>query len=354
MHPILRSRARLGTYLLGWVPVAALLATQMAVQHIPVFISGVVSFCYAGTASLLFLSSFYICRIMPLDRTPFARVSGTLLGSAIAMGAIWTLLNQGLLQFLGHFNEDIRALATPSAPRFLGNLIVGMIFYLITAALHYLLISQDERRLVEDRSRELQVLAREAELKALRAQLNPHFLFNSLNSISALTSVDAKRAREMCVLLSDFLRKSLRLGAQPEVMLAEELDLLRNYLAIEQIRFGERLKLDWQVQAGVDDIPVPTLLLQPLVENAIKHGISQVMEGGTVSIFAQRQGPWLHLRIENPIDPDLETPKGLGLGQRAVRQRLEGRYGDQARFEVTVQGNLHQSRLTLPIPESTP
>jgi LytS/YehU family sensor histidine kinase len=136
------------------------------------------------------------------------------------------------------------------------------------------MLAQDRAIEAERKGAELQLLAQESELKALRAQLNPHFLFNSLNSISALTAVDPSRAREMCVLLSDFLRRSLGLGERRLVALREELDLARTYLAIEQIRFGARLKLAWTLDPAAEPALLPTLLLQPLVENAIKHGIA--------------------------------------------------------------------------------
>lgn len=126
----------------------------------------------------------------------------------------------------------------------------GVLLYLAYAAFYYLILAQDQAEEAEQARVRLQMLAQEAELKALRAQLNPHFLFNALNSISALTSVDAGRARDMCVKLSDFLRRSLGLGERASVTLAEELELSKGYLAIEQVRFGARLALDWQVEPG--------------------------------------------------------------------------------------------------------
>jgi LytS/YehU family sensor histidine kinase len=114
------------------------------------------------------------------------------------------------------------------------------------------------------------VAARDAELKALKAQINPHFLFNSLNSISALAGIDAARAREMCVRLSDFLRSSLSVGEREAVPLSEELALAHNYLGVEQVRFGGRLRVEQQIAPECESALVPPLLLQPLVENAVK------------------------------------------------------------------------------------
>ena len=233
-------------------------------------------------------------------------------------------------------------------------LAIGCVLYLLTVALHYLLIAMERSREVERSEHEQRVLAREAELKALRAQLNPHFLFNSLNSISALTSIDAKRARQMCVLLSDFLRKSLKLGERASVPLSEELDLLRNYLAIEQIRFGERLRVEIEIDPLTEGAQVPPLLLQPLVENAIKHGISQVAEGGTLTVRTRRFEDFVEVRVDNPVDEDAEAAVGLGLGLRQVKLRLQGRFVDRTRFEAALQGGVHRVTLIFPLETESP
>jgi two-component sensor histidine kinase len=354
MHPILNSRARLGTYLLGWVPIAALLAAQAAVKHTPLPAAVIIGLVGAYTAAGLFLSSFFLCRTLPIATTRTSTLVTTWMASSLVMGALWTVLMLEVLRLLGRWYPAL----APFGERSLLNLLVagttGCILYILTVALHYLLMTLEQRQEAERTEQELRVLAREAELKALRAQLNPHFLFNSLNSISALTTLDAKRAREMCVLLSDFLRKSLKLGERATVKLSEELDLVRNYLAIEQIRFGERLKIEWEVDASVEGVEIPTLLLQPLVENAIKHGIAQVMEGGTIRIAASVRGAFAEIHVENPIDADAETPQGLGLGLRQVKQRLQGRFGALTPFEAKLHESRFRVRLVLPTREDLP
>jgi LytS/YehU family sensor histidine kinase len=211
------------------------------------------------------------------------------------------------------------------------------------------MLAQERAIEAERKGAELQLLAQESELKALRAQLNPHFLFNSLNSLSALTAVDPARAREMCVLLSDFLRRSLGLGERRLVALREELDLARAYLAIEQIRFGARLQVEWRIDPATESALLPTLLLQPLVENAIKHGIAALPEGGTLALDAELAEGHVIFRVTNPMDADVPTPLGLGLGLRQVRQRLLGRFGNRARFEAGVQDGVHRVTLVFPL-----
>ena len=200
----------------------------------------------------------------------------------------------------------------------------------------------------EAKEDELRILAQDAELRALRAQLNPHFLFNSLNSISALTTLDPARARTMCILLSDFLRGSLKLGEQRMVPLAEEVDLLKAYLAIEQIRFGARLQVAWEIEPEVLGEWIPALLLQPLVENAIKHGIAGLTEGGVVRVCARAEGGTLEIKVENPVDPDMPPAQGLGLGLRQVRSRLQLRFGTRMGFESELLDGVHRVRMMFP------
>lgn len=178
-------------------------------------------------------------------------------------------------------------------------------------------------------------LARDAELRALRLQLQPHFLFNTLNAISAL--VAARRdgeARQMLARLGDFLRAVLDSGDAHEVALAEEIALTQTYLAIEKARLGERLRLDWQVGAGVLDAWVPHLLLQPLVENAIRHGIARRRQPGRLQIDIRGSGAQLSLRVFNDGAEDTDTPDSerpaLGLGN--IQARLQQLYGSAHRF----------------------
>jgi two-component system, LytTR family, sensor histidine kinase AlgZ len=335
MHPILGSRARLGTYLLGWVPVAAILASVGLSQgwSIPECLALALPLCLV--AAFLFLSSWYLCRALPLASTRVSSHWVTWFLAAVIHAGLWMGLAWGLGQLLGRFARlaDLPQRLHAAWP-VLGGM--GMLLYLAVLALHYLLVAQEHSAEADRTSAELRILAQDAELKALRAQLNPHFLFNSLNSISALTTLDPKRAREMCVLLSDFLRRSLRLQERPTVPLSEELDLLRAYLAIEQIRFGARLQVAWDLGPDTESLLVPTLLLQPLVENAIKHGIASLPEGGTVRIGALSEAGTLSLRVENPVDADVPPPQGLGLGLRQVRSRLQLRFGTRCRVEAGV------------------
>ncbi len=178
------------------------------------------------------------------------------------------------------------------------------------------------------------MLARDAELKALKAQVNPHFLFNCLHSISALTTSDASRAREMCILLADFLRATLRLGGKESISLEEELALIRGYLAIEKVRFGARLRMEEEVDGETNGVLIPPLLLQPLVENAIRHGIAHLPEGGIIRLRTQRVGNSVSIEVENSFDPESPAALKTGVGLENIRQRLHTRYAHEGTITV--------------------
>lgn len=345
MHPILGNRTRLIAYLMAWLPVAGLLAVRVMASHVTVGAALAIGLLGAYLAAAAFLSSYYLCRAMPLQGSRIPILIITWVTATVLMGFLWALGTNFLLTQIARLCmplQGIRLHLTASAT-------TGSTLYLLTVALHYLLIALERAREVERVGHEQRVLATEAELKALRAQLNPHFLFNSLNSISALTSIDGKRARQMCVLLSDFLRRSLKLGEREAVSLAEELELLRNYLAIEEIRFGERLKVELELDPQVAGAQVPPLMLQPLVENAIKHGISQIAEGGTIIVRARKFDDFVEVCVENPVDEDAGHPDGLGLGLRQVKQRLEGRFSARTRFDATLKGGVYRVVLIFPL-----
>jgi sensor histidine kinase YesM len=196
----------------------------------------------------------------------------------------------------------------------------------------------------------------QAELRALRAQIHPHFLFNALNSIAALISVNPRAAEETTTQLADVFRYTLRASGKEYVPLGEELEFLRTVLAIEHTRFGDRLHVVEEIEPGVEIVPVPSLLLQPLVENAVRHGLAQRSEGGTLKLGARRDGQLLKVTIEDDgvgMNPDA-PPRGTGFGLHAVRERLRVAGPPHAIDIDTAIGRGTSIVVTLPISPSSP
>jgi len=210
-------------------------------------------------------------------------------------------------------------------------------FVLLTWSLLYFGVNgwislQLERR----RAVRAEALAQSARLQALQSQLEPHFLFNTLNGISALVLEGrSEAATTMIALLSDFLRLALQTSQTPQITVAEEMTFVRHYLDIQKIRFGDRLRFQIDVAAEADAALVPTLLLQPLVENAVRHGILVRANGGAVQISVGVQAGLLHLRVEDD-GPGLKraNPVSTGLGLSNTATRLSELYGTQASFTV--------------------
>ena len=350
MHPILSRPSRLAAYVAIWVPLGAALASLLALQHVfawPAAVAFVLPLAVAF--GFLCLSSYYGSHASTRDDLPRTVLTGV--AAAFISSGVWLLLARGWLAVLGSFGRITTGASSfrEAAPTLFW---FGFLLYLLAFAVSFLSRTFEAARDAERRGLELQVLAREAELRALRSQLDPHFLFNSLQSISALTTADPSGARRMCLLLADFLRDTLTLGALPRIPLRRELLLAQRYLEIEQVRFGDRLRVD--IDAGrAGDCLVPPLIVQPLVENAVTHGIAHVLEGGIVRIRVAAGATRLVLSVENPVDPDRPRGKGTGLGLVNVRERLRSAYGAmEARLDPSEADGVFRAQLELPIEEA--
>jgi len=191
-----------------------------------------------------------------------------------------------------------------------------------------------------------------AEISALTARIRPHFLFNSMNTIAGLVREDADLAEQVIEDLADLFRAALAAGEKSHA-LERELELCRRYLAIEALRLGERLSVEWKIDALPAGLQVPPLLLQPLVENAVYHGIQPLPAGGCVRISAFIEGATLIMQVENPRpDPARTRPGGHGLAQENVRQRLAFVFAGRARLEVVERPGYYGVRVQIPLPAS--
>ena len=232
-----------------------------------------------------------------------------------------------------------------------GDAVSGYFFFATWAALFLLLCYGVEVRALERRAAALRAAAQSAELRALRYQVNPHFLFNTLNSLSSLVLAGRNDAAERMIAgLSDFFRASMADDPTAEAPLSEEIFLQRLYLDIETARFPDRLAVAIDVPATVQDIPVPGLILQPLIENAVKHGVARSRRRVTIRLGACRVGDMLLIEVADDGDAAAPAADGNGVGLRNVRERLAARYGDAATIEAGPgpHGG-HVVRLSLPI-----
>ena len=348
MHPILGRASRAAWYLLTWIIAAVLVAALMTrvglgwVEALallaPLFV------VYAFTC----LSAWYVCRAMPIRTTPLARLLGSSGLTAFMAGAVWLALARGWIMTLGA-TPAFAAASDRYTQQLPFLLAVGVLLYLLAIAFHYALVAIETAREAERHRLELEVLTRDAELRALRAQINPHFLYNSLNSISAMTTSDPAGARRMCLLLGDFLRSTLNVTSRDGITLADELALTDRFLDIEQVRFGSRLQVERCIDPAAALCRVPPLILQPLVENAVAHGIAGMLEGGVIRLEIARLDGTLSIAIDNPRDGDLPSGGATrGVGLENVRRRLAVMFGPAARLETRAEPGSFHVRLELP------
>lgn len=227
----------------------------------------------------------------------------------------------------------------------LGGGLFFTIWSLIYVAYHYVANTQTQRL----NQAKLEALVKELELKTIKAHINPHFIFNALNSIRALIDENPERARTAVTELSQLLRSSMSADKYELVPLEQELNLVKNYLTLEQIRFENRLRVSLDIDEDTMRQMVPPMMLQTLVENAIKHGISKEVQGGNIEILSDFVGDHHEIVVRNTgsLLADRQTE---GFGLNSTKSRLELLFGSKASFDISnVNGNQVQARVTLPI-----
>lgn len=295
-------------------------------------------------------SIFFLIGVGMLDRVfgfyiPKGKNSVLLFIVPLFYSFIAVLLHQWLLKKI--FLDDVTYLNLLNDSFYLRFAFLGMAETLV--ALLAIIISKLEQQ-EESRAREnvMNELSKEAELSQLRQQLQPHFLFNSLNSISSLVVSQPMKAREMVLQLSDFLRGTIKKDHQKWVSLEEELNYLKMYLEIEQVRFGHRLTVDITISEDAKSMEMPQLLIQPLLENAIKHGLYGVTEEVKITLVANKAQGYLVLKIENPFDSEISAPKGAGFGLSSVERRLFLIFGRKDLLQSSAQDAVFSVLLKIP------
>jgi two-component system LytT family sensor kinase len=287
------------------------------------------------------MASWFVVRYNSPDEKPFGQLLTTHLTAAFILSLAWV------------YSAGFIARSVMPDPEYLAyedsfftiRIFLGFVFYTITATVFYLYIFFRKNRDKIDRENELRQEVREAVLRALKSQINPHFLFNSLNSIASLTMTKPVKAHEMVIALSDFMRYSLRKQHNEMVALEEEINHIRLYLQIEKIRFGEKMAYSFQVGPECLSCQIPTLLLQPLFENAVKYGVYEALDEVEVTLTAIKEGHHVVLTITNTFDAEAAPVKGEGIGLKNVQERLRLVYNSnnllsinnsEGKFSVTI------------------
>jgi len=346
-HPVFQSLKAFILYLGIWILLAGIQFVILTFQYnFPLWIAIVDSLVFNLLFALIGLPLWFVVRYSaPAKKTIFNiifnHLTSLVLIIVIWFGLCYTILLaifQGIPAYW-----DFLALSIPV------RLFSGILLYLLLGLTFYLLIYNFNLQEKLQQEARLNTLLKESELNMLKSQINPHFLFNSLNSISSLTINDASKAREMVIKLSDFLRYSVSTSYDTLTTLDAELENITRYLEIEKVRFGEKLQYDLQSNERCLKRPIPVMILQPLFENAIKHGVYESTEQVTVNADCTAYKEYTEITIVNDFDPGAVSRKGAGLGLKNIRERMRLTYHRDDLLKTWAEGNKYHVQLKVPV-----
>ncbi len=295
--------------------------------------------------ALIGYNLWYVIRFGIRDKSTFYDTVFNHLLVTVSVIAIWLTASYYGLKILYGTDGDYMMFLKTTLP---WRAITGVFYYLFFVLFYYLIMYYEDLQEKTENEARLQNLVTDAELETLKSQINPHFLFNSLNSISSLTITEPAKAQEMVIKLSDFLRYSLSHDKNEKTLLEEEFDNLKRYLDIEKIRFGKRLKFIYTVPENCLEKKIPNMILQPLIENAIKHGVYNSSEEVVVELVCQENEDNILIEIKNGFDPDAVKKKGEGIGLKNIEKRLQLIYNKQGLLKTFDQNNIFTAKLIIP------
>ncbi len=325
MHPILMNRTNLIIYTLAWIFVitvqAGVLVLYFGLEVRPAMADSIV---FNTIFFLMGLLIWYPVRYIPLSDRNMITVLMNFFALGILVVVVWMSSGYLIMRQLFRGDEVLISSLVASVPY---RVISGALLYIMMLLVYYLAVySRNLKERIRNEAK-AQTMLKEAELNMLRSQINPHFLFNSLNSASALTLSNPGAAREMIVKLSEFLRYSLRLAEKEFNILKDEIGNIRRYLDIENVRFGSKMSFEIDCPPECKNYPVPNMILQPLFENALKHGVYESTEPVVIKMKCRRENDMLVISITNDYDSESPPRPGTGIGMRNIRERLRLIYG---------------------------
>jgi two-component system, LytTR family, sensor kinase len=345
-HPVLTNGVRFIVWWLVWLFLAlgqSLLfyfayGSFIQISIIDSLISLVI---YSGIA----LSLWYPFRYFNSGVTSTAGLISNLVASGAISVTLWVLITKFIMTTVLPEQNNYEAYWDATFPYRIGT---GVFIYGLTILTYYLFVSLNNLSEKNVKEAKLESLVKETELKMLRSQINPHFLFNSLNSVSSLTITDPEKAREMVVKLSEFMRYALSRKDEQPVSLQNELENLRLYLDIEKVRFGDKLTTEEDIDSNCLEFKIPVMLLQPLYENAVKHGVYESTESVRIVTQAKLINGFIEITISNNYDAAPSMRRGTGTGLLNVTRRLELFYGNKASINTTKENGLYTVKIYIP------
>lgn len=345
-HPIIKSPKNFLLYLLFWL-LFVVLYLNLIVLDRNVDINTAVTDIIVFNVLLMGLgiSFWFSAKFLSIENHKLIRIISNHLIEGLLVISLWLLIGYFITLSLIS-DKDFYSNYFFETLKFRGAL--GIFTYFLLTAFYYIVIYYSEFQDRRIKETELKNLVTEAELRSLKFQINPHFIFNSLNSMSALTEVDPKKARQMIIKLAEFLRYTLATNDKQKVSLLEELKNIRLYLEIEKIRFEEKFEYVEEVDEYCTKMQIPSMILQPLVENAIKHAVYETLDIVTLKLQCSKQNSFLNIKIQNNSEGESHK-KGAGVGLNNIKERLRLIYQQDNLMEVKKENNLFTVSIFIPI-----
>lgn len=349
MHPFFNTTGKVFFLLLSWFAVAATVSGLLGIILNAGLQESLLLFVPLYFLILVFiLPNYYACRGLPIRETPWLLLLGTHLLIMGVLTGLWMLIGDAYTGLLNSLVSEPGWQSLFDTSLYI-NLGIVVIQYEIVALIHYLYLALEKTKNLEQAALKQKLLISQAELQTLKATVNPHFLFNSLNTLSNIALSAPETVQRFCLLIAEFLRYSVAYSKKSSATLSEELEHVQNYLGIERERFGDRLETRFEIEESLMDVTVPPLILFPVVENAIKHGIDSCMEGGLLEVVVRQQAGSLVFEVCNPVDQLGRKLKGTGHGLSSVKQRLQTRYGEQALLKAERDNGNFKTSIYLPL-----
>jgi sensor histidine kinase YesM len=289
---------------------------------------------------------FYPAKYISIEQNKILKVIISHEISAIISSALWILLTYIVMVAVIGFGDKYETFFYNTL---LWRFMVGWVLYALAVSFYYLVSYYTESKDRAVKESELKNLITQAELKSLKFQINPHFIFNSLNSMSALTEINPLKAKEMIIKLADFLRYILATNEQEKNKLSDELKNIRLYLEIEKIRFEDKFDYTEEVDDGCSKVEIPNMLLQPLFENVIKHAVYETLDKVHLKLKCGLDEGYLKIMLENNFDESTKPRKGAGVGLKNIHDRLNLIYHRTDLMEVKKEKGIFSVTLFIPI-----
>jgi two-component system LytT family sensor kinase len=349
MHPLINSTSKVLILLVGWLLLSGSVGGLISVSAGASIVDCLILFIPLYFLCLIFiLPNYYVCRGLPLRQTSWVTLLSSHALMLIVIVAMWVFAGRAYAAFLDSGLEPARWYPLFEQSLTI-NLAIVVLQFEIVVLIHYLFFAMEKTRDLEKAALQQKLLISQAELQTLKATVHPHFLFNSLNTLSNIALSAPEQAHRFCLLIAEFLRYSVAYSKKSSATLSEELEHIQNYLGIERERFGDRLQTEFNIEEDARELVVPPLILFPVVENAIKHGIDSCIEGGLVSIVTRQNAGMLIIEVTNPVDELGRKLRGTGHGLASVQQRLKNSYGETALLKTTRQAGQFTAQIYLPV-----